>query len=84
MAAVVINLFYASVGIIDSVMPGLREPGNCIGTAGDNLVYQLCVDEGNGHHERDNNWPIQLLALRQSEWGRANARNVSCCLFHVH
>ena len=33
-------------------MTALLELCNCV--AGDKLGYQLCVDEGNGHSERDN------------------------------
>ena len=33
-------------------MPALKR--DCVGMAGDKLVYELCVDEGNGRRERDN------------------------------
>ena len=50
-----------------------RIVGNCVGVAGDKLVYHLCVDEGDGRRERDNSWRFERYPF------------VSYCLLHgVH
>ena len=48
----------------------------------DKLLYQLCVDEGSGRCERDNSCRFERYPFVRA---RANARNISYCLFQgVH
>ena len=70
--------FSQAESLTNCVMPAhIIELGKCVGAAEDKLVYQLCVNEGNGRRERDNSrrfqrWPFVRakgeLSLRSDEW----------------
>ena len=67
-------------------MPALQKTtGNCVEAAGDKLVYQLSVAEGNRHRERDNSWRCEREPfLRATDEGLTLATFANCLFHCVH
>ena len=54
------------------LLGGANQPRrHAVGVEGDKLVYQLCVDEGNGKRQRD--WTYSLVAVERGVVGSARA-----------